>query len=558
MSIKQNLAVLMAASVIFFGAVILNEYYNLYSTMMQNNRALIQSQVETAYNLAQSYYERAEEGEISEFAAKTQARDAIQNLRYDGDHYFFINSYRDTDLGYFVVHPDPSMRNKPGWRNRDINGVQYTQLFIEKARGSGGYTEYLFPKPGEQYSTRKISYTKGFEPWSWAISTGFHTSEVTGAFLNHVIWSFSKSVVAVLLFLILAYFLVRKITRCMANITHAFEQLCEGNLDIHIPETDNQGELGKLANAAERFREAMQNAALLSQDQIAAQEKEHQRVEQMESMIHEFDAGISTTLRSVEQFTFEMQGSAHTLSESARDTNGRSQLAVKSADNASSNIETVAAATEEFSASINEIAAQVSKSSQIASEVVQEVARTSEQVNQLNNSATEIGNVVNIIAEIAEQTNLLALNATIEAARAGEAGRGFAVVASEVKDLASQTSKATEDITTQVTAIQQETNIAVNAIDAIRQTTVTMSEISNAIAVAVEEQNSATQEIARNIDEASTNTKTLSQDITVVSSTAQQNVGVVDSVMTMIESISNQSKDLKNNVGGFLQNIKTL
>src|SRR5439155_27054345 len=140
------------------------------------------------------------------------------------------------------------------------------------------------------------------------------------------------------------------------------------------------------------------------------------------------------------------------------------------------------------------------QSNAISSKAVNEAESTNAAVKELSEAAGRIGDVVNLITDIAEQTNLLALNATIEAARAGEAGRGFAIVASEVKALAGQTAKATDDIAAQIGGMQSATTRSIAALGAIERTIRDISAISNAIGAAVIEQGAATQEIARSVE----------------------------------------------------------
>ena len=192
----------------------------------------------------------------------------------------------------------------------------------------------------------------------------------------------------------------------------------------------------------------------------------------------------------------------------------------------------------------------------MAAEAVEQAARTNERVNALSQAASRIGDVVELINTIAGQTNLLALNATIEAARAGEAGRGFAVVASEVKALAEQTAKATGEIGAQVSGIQAATQESVSAIQEIGGTIERLSEVSSAIAAAVEEQGAATQEISRNVQQASVGTQEVSSNITNVQRGAIETGSASAEVLSAAKSLATDSTRLKVEVAQFLESVR--
>ena len=215
---------------------------------------------------------------------------------------------------------------------------------------------------------------------------------------------------------------------------------------------------------------------------------------------------VSQVVQAVSSAATELQANSTSMAATAEETNKQAS--------------TVASASEELRASIQEIGRQVVQSTQIAGQAVTEAERSNSMIGGLREGAQKIGEVVNMIQDIAEQTNLLALNATIEAARAGEAGKGFAVVASEVKALATQTAKATEEIAQQVSEIQNATGTAVDAITAISKIINDINEISTSISSAVEEQGAATQEVAQNItgvSEASSETGRLVTEVEAAS-----------------------------------------
>ena len=196
------------------------------------------------------------------------------------------------------------------------------------------------------------------------------------------------------------------------------------------------------------------------------------------------------------------------------------------------------------------------RSSKIATEAVEQARQTDIRINELSQAASRIGDVVKLITAIAEQTNLLALNATIEAARAGDAGRGFAVVASEVKSLAEQTAKATDEIGTQISAMQVATNDSVVAIKEIGSTIGRISDIAATIATTVEQQGAATSEIARNVGQAAKGTAQVAENITEVNRGASATGSASTQVLSSAQSLSKESHHLKLEVDKFLSTVR--
>ena len=245
----------------------------------------------------------------------------------------------------------------------------------------------------------------------------------------------------------------------MTRLNGALGEMAGGNLDVVIPGADRGDEIGDLAKTVTVIREnAEQKArdeaeAKIKQDQIAAQ----QRKADMIKLADAFETAVGEIVETVSSASTELEASAGTLTATAERAQELTTMVAAASEEASTNVQSVASATEELSSSVNEISRQVQESARMANEAVDQARTTNDRVGELSKAASRIGDVVELINTIAEQTNLLALNATIEAARAGEAGRGFAVVASEVKALAEQTAKATGEIGQQITGIQAAT-----------------------------------------------------------------------------------------------------
>lgn len=266
---------------------------------------------------------------------------------------------------------------------------------------------------------------------------------------------------------------------------------------------------------------------------------------------------ITTITRRLNETTRRLQDASRVLSVTGQEmlisADLTTQEAVSSsaaAEQVSANVQTISTAVEELTSSINEISMQMSQASSATSTAVNVASSANNQVAQLGDSSTEIGKVLDVIAAIAQQTNLLALNATIEAARAGEAGKGFAVVANEVKDLASETARATEEISARVMAIQTDASGAVSCIEEISAVIEGIAAIQTSIAGAVEEQSAAVSEIALNLSEAASGTSTIAQSVTGVVSRAKLTSAGAESTQTEGAAISNTAHDLAAIVNG--------
>ena len=357
---------------------------------------------------------------------------------------------------------------------------------------------------------------------------------------------------------VLALLLGKGISRPMIAMCQAMRELAGGRFDVVLPGLGRKDELGEMAAAVEEFK--VQAVAKAERD-AAAQDAHNKassaaRRSELIRFADEFEAAVGAIVSNVSASAVQLESAAGTLTRTADTTQSLSNQVAGASEEASQNMQSVASATEELSASVDEIGKRVRESNRIAEAAVLQAEQTDGRIGKLSRAAQQIGDVVKLITAIAEQTNLLALNATIEAARAGEAGRGFAVVASEVKSLASQTARATDEISSHISGMQSATQESVAAIKEIGGTIGQISEIASSIATAVEQQGSATQEIARSVQNVAQGTQEAAVNIMQVNRGATETGSASEDVLNSAQSLSSESKRLRAELDRFMANIR--
>ena len=384
-----------------------------------------------------------------------------------------------------------------------------------------------------------------------------HAAEQRASAMSRLSVELGLLAFAVAMALGLMFVVTRRITRPLDMIQNGMRKLAGGDVTVEVPYAERKDEIGALAGAMQAFKDSLLDADRLRSEQHEIETRAASvRASEMQRLANEFQTTVGNIVDAVSAKSGELESAAGMLSRTAESTQSLSGSAASASQEASSNVQSVASAAEEMSASVNEIAQRVQESSNIAAEAVSQASKTDARIAELSAAASRIGDVVKLITAIAEQTNLLALNATIEAARAGEAGRGFAVVASEVKALATQTAKATDEIGTQISAMQVATNDSVVAIKEIGSTIGRISEIAESIAASVQEQGAATQEISRNVQHAASGTAQVVTNINDVNRGASETGTASAQVLASAQFLASESGHLKAEVEKFVRTVR--
>jgi len=354
------------------------------------------------------------------------------------------------------------------------------------------------------------------------------------------------------------WLLGRMITQPVGGLITVMQRLAAGDTAVEVSGGEREDEIGAIARSVATFKlQAVDKLRIEAAAKTAELRAEQERCAALGRMADAFEANVLAVVNSVGAESTQLEGSAQTMSSLTTQVLAQADSVAAASHQAAANVQTVAAATEQLSASVHEIGRQVGQAAEVSRTAVDEARDTNAIVRGLTDAAGRIGEIIGLITDIASQTNLLALNATIEAARAGEAGKGFAVVAGEVKNLANQTARATEEITRQIGAVQSETERAAGAIEHVGQTIARIDEIAATIAAAVEQQNSATREIARNVAEAARGTQEVSANIAGVRHATDEAGGSAAGVLDAARRLNGNSGRLDGAVAEFLRRVRS-
>jgi methyl-accepting chemotaxis protein len=460
LNISHRLWLLILLAILGIAAITGLSLVQYHTGLMLEKEIQTRKLVETGYSIIADYHARTEKGEFDTNTGQKQAMKAIKALRYDETNYFWINDY-DARM---VMHPiKPELDGKDLSNFEDPAGLKLFSEFARKVKADGeGIVPYLWPKPGKEKPQAKVSYVKGFQPWGWIIGSGIYVDDVEAAFWKSAASQGVISLVGLILLLAASFMIAKSIVSPLNKTTAALNDIAKGEGDLtQRLDTSGTDEVAKLSLAFNEFSEKIQRTIIqVSQasTQLAAAAVE------LSTTTTQSNNNMSLQRNETQQVATAVTEMAATVQEIAQSAEGAADSARMADEEAAGGKRVVVEATDAIK--------QLAEEMQTASTVIDRLARESD----------EIGSVLDVIRGIAEQTNLLALNAAIEAARAGEQGRGFAVVADEVRTLASRTQESTQEIQGMIERLQAGTQDAVKVMQRSSSNTVSTVEKAQAAA----------------------------------------------------------------------------
>lgn len=505
--IKYKLFLISAVTLVGMLILAVLSIQTLESALLSDQKKRIQFLVETTHGILSHYHQLETSKQLNREEAQAAAKKQISSLRYEnGQQYFWLNDMQHR----VVMHPKESQLDGSDVSNvQDDKGNYFWRDMVSVVEKQGaGFVDYYFKNPVKNNKiSHKVSYVKGFQPWGWVVGTGIYLDNLEDTVMKNIMDSALVIVLIIMVSLIVAWLISKTIVFSIVNLHQVILKIADEKdltQNISINNTDEVGEIAQAFNTMiNSFREIVNHI--------------HEQANQIKTQTQSLNGISQRTHQGVQQQyqdTEQVVASTTQMAANIADVAGNATQAAESAHNASNNTRN----------SLN----SVNQAIDIISLLEKDISQASGTINTLETHATEIGQIVDVIRGIAEQTNLLALNAAIEAARAGEQGRGFAVVADEVRALANKTQDSTSDIQSSIEALQSSTSTAVSV----------MTQGSERIVETVDKSKMAGESLTQTDREINA----ISTQLIQVATNTEQQSAVAEDIQQRISSVSDVAR----------------
>ncbi|MBL8428519.1 MAG: methyl-accepting chemotaxis protein [Dechloromonas sp.] len=508
--------------------------FQLKESMLEERKQKTRNLVEVGLGIVTHHHKLVAAGTLSDDEAKKAAREALRGVRYASNDYYFI---LDGGHRYILVPPKPENEGKDVSETKDANGKFLIREIVSAGKAGGGFVDYWFPRAGETQPAPKLSYVAPFAPWDWVIGTGIYVDDIDNEFKRGALLLGGISLALLLVLGIIGFLITRSVIQQLGGepttVSTIMQRVAEGDLTAGASSARNGSLLHSLDGMVASLRQMIgeinrdANSLVTNAEKIARASVEVAKAADQQS------ESTSAMAAAIEELTV----SSNHISDSARETSAETREAVRLSDEGTARVGQAAEAIQLLSGTISDV---------------------STRIHTLEERANQVSSIANVIKDIAGQTNLLALNAAIEAARAGEQGRGFAVVADEVRKLAERTSLATTEIESMIGAIQSDTAGAVEAMNAA------LPEVQQGVTLALSASDSLRHieegarrtldrvgEVADSTHEQSTTSTAIAQRVEEIANMVEETTVTIRGTAATAQELESIANNLKVLVGRF-------